>query len=122
MGHLAPVGANTAYLHNDLIGTLRRTSTPSGTPGSDVDVLTAFGERIDGTNQRYGYADAWGYQSHDDLPFLHVGARYYDPATGRFLQRDPIGIAGGLNVYGYVANAPTVLVEAHGEVSPLFPF
>ena len=36
-----------------------------------------------------------------DLEFVHVGARWYDPSTGRFLQRDPIGIDGGLNVYNY---------------------
>jgi RHS repeat-associated protein len=29
-------------------------------------------------------------------------ARYYDPAVGRFAQEDPIGYAGGSNVYGYV--------------------
>ena len=27
--------------------------------------------------------------------------RYYDPATGQFTQQDPIGIAGGLNLYGF---------------------
>ncbi len=27
--------------------------------------------------------------------------RYYDPQTGRFTQEDPIGLAGGLNVYGF---------------------
>jgi len=45
---------------------------------------------------------------------MHVGARYYDPSTGRFLQRDPIGIAGGLNVYAYVGNRPTVRIDPLG--------
>jgi RHS repeat-associated protein len=27
--------------------------------------------------------------------------RYYDPSTGKFTQRDPAGLAGGLNLYGY---------------------
>jgi RHS repeat-associated protein len=27
--------------------------------------------------------------------------RYYDPATGQFTQQDPIGIAGGMNLYGF---------------------
>src|SRR5690606_22256030 len=27
--------------------------------------------------------------------------RYYDAATGQFTQPDPIGLAGGLNLYGY---------------------
>ncbi|MDE2207812.1 MAG: RHS repeat-associated core domain-containing protein, partial [Armatimonadetes bacterium] len=33
-----------------------------------------------------------------------LGYRYYDPAEGRYVNRDPIGIAGGVNVYGVVAN------------------
>jgi RHS repeat-associated protein len=33
-------------------------------------------------------------------------ARYYDPQLGRFLSEDPIGIAGGLNLYAYAGNDP----------------
>jgi len=32
--------------------------------------------------------------------------RYYDPATGRFTQEDPIGLAGGLNLYGFANGDP----------------
>jgi hypothetical protein len=34
------------------------------------------------------------------------GHRYYDPATGTWLTRDPIGQNGGINVYGYVGGDP----------------
>jgi len=44
----------------------------------------------------------------------HVGARYYDPSSGRFLQRDPIGIEGGANVYAYVRNGPALRVDPPG--------
>ncbi len=33
--------------------------------------------------------------------------RYYDPRDGRFIQKDPIGLQGGLNVYAYARNPIT---------------
>jgi RHS repeat-associated protein len=93
------------------------------TTASGSDVFTAFGERQAGSSDRFGYVGAFGYQSHSipespnpdtAFPFLHVGARYYDPASGRFLQRDPIGIRGGTNVYLYVSGAPTADVDPLG--------
>jgi hypothetical protein len=40
--------------------------------------------------------------------------RYYDPATGRWPSRDPIGEEGGINLYGFVGNSPTDLVDYSG--------
>lgn len=39
--------------------------------------------------------------------------RYYSPELGRYLQSDPIGLAGGLNVYAYPAN-PLARVDLLG--------
>jgi RHS repeat-associated protein len=33
-------------------------------------------------------------------------ARWYDPAVGRFISEDPIGLAGGINPYVFVGNNP----------------
>ncbi|MDN7562372.1 RHS repeat-associated core domain-containing protein [Burkholderia orbicola] len=30
--------------------------------------------------------------------------RYYDPSSGRFVSKDPLGLAGGINAYQYVPN------------------
>jgi RHS repeat-associated protein len=129
-----------SYLHGNLIGTTERVTDAGGLLNGIAHqaVYTAFGELVSssGDGGRYGFAGAWGYasgtwdneggacdsgnssQSCDPLAalgWLHVGARYYDPASGRFVQRDPIGIAGGMNTYVYVDNEPLDLVDPSGE-------
>jgi len=42
------------------------------------------------------------------------GYRWYDPKTGRWTQRDPIGVAGAPNVYMYVFNDPMNYVDPEG--------
>ena len=97
---------------------------------------SAFGEVLDASGQpggsapagfpRYQYAGGFGYES--DLLVLgganpnltpitlqHLGWRWYDPATGRFVQRDPIGLTGGVNTFEYVFGRPTALVDPTGE-------
>jgi uncharacterized protein RhaS with RHS repeats len=39
-----------------------------------------------------------------DSGFNYYGYRFYDPGSGRWLNRDPIGERGGLNLYGMVGN------------------
>ena len=105
------------YLHSDMIGTLRMTTIGSGPNVGDPGlprVFTAFGEKITGPQDRNGYAGAWGYQAHTEFAFQHVGHWYYDPGSGRFLQRDPIGIRGGRNVYEYALSRPTVFLDSSG--------
>jgi RHS repeat-associated protein len=40
--------------------------------------------------------------------------RYYDPQMGRFTQEDPIGLEGGLNLYGYAAGDPVNYSDPFG--------
>ncbi len=41
-------------------------------------------------------------------------ARYYNPQFGRFTSEDPIGFAGGINVYSFVSNSPTNWIDPLG--------
>lgn len=46
--------------------------------------------------------------------------RYYDPAQGRYLTPDPLGLRAGINSYSYVANNPLKYVDPTGLI--LFAF
>jgi RHS repeat-associated protein len=45
---------------------------------------------------------------------LYRRNRYYDPATGRFTQEDPIGLAGGINLYGFANGDPLSYSDPFG--------
>ncbi|MDO8629916.1 MAG: hypothetical protein Q7R41_05435, partial [Phycisphaerales bacterium] len=68
-------GTATDYVMGDHLGTARGLIMPNGT-GVEPVVYSAFGERISGTNLRFGYVGSFGYQSHGEFGFLHVGHRY----------------------------------------------
>ena len=40
--------------------------------------------------------------------------RDYDPSTGRYVQSDPIGLAGGINSFAYVYSSPMVYTDSSG--------
>ena len=75
----------------------------SGAVAQELD-YDEFGRLTRDTNpgfQPFGFA---GGLYDRDTRLVELGARDYDPETGRFTTRDPIGFAGGdPNLYGYVA-------------------
>ena len=52
---------------------------------------------------------------------VYMRNRYYDPATGQFTQPDPIGLAGGLNSYGFAAGDPVSYSDPFGLNPCAFP-
>jgi RHS repeat-associated protein len=46
-----------------------------------------------------------------------MGYRWYSPVLGRWVSRDPIGLKGGLNLYGAYSNNPISHLDVFGELS-----
>jgi RHS repeat-associated protein len=55
-----------------------------------------------------------GKERDEENGFTYHGARYYAPWLGRWTKADPIGIAGGTNLYGYGRDNPILLVDPNG--------
>tara|TARA_R110002051_G_scaffold68434_6_gene123485 strand:+ start:67334 stop:71611 length:4278 start_codon:yes stop_codon:yes gene_type:complete len=60
---------------------------------------------------RYGYT---GQVWLEETGLYHYKNRAYNPRLGRFMQTDPIGQAGGMNIYAYVGGDPVNLVDPMG--------
>ena len=84
---------------------------------------------------RYEY-DAWGLPVFEQKSFpapsryrwqcreyevetglYNFRARWYDPNSGRFISKDPIGLAGGLNLYAFCGNDPVNYRDPYGDLA-----
>jgi len=76
------------------------------------DVFGAIESDTNPGFQPFGFA---GGLYDRDTGLVRFGARDYDPHTGRFVSKDPIGFAGGdANLYAYAINDPVNLIDPMG--------
>ncbi|WP_409846789.1 RHS repeat domain-containing protein [Roseateles asaccharophilus] len=61
---------------------------------------------------------AYTGREQDSGNLYYYRARFYDPQLKRFLSEDPIGLAGGGNVYVYVEGDPLSFTDPTGEFIP----
>jgi RHS repeat-associated protein len=63
----------------------------------------------------FKYAGEHGYVTDAETGLVLCGSRYYIPGVGRFLNQDPIGQQGGINLYEYCGDNPLNLVDPGGH-------
>jgi len=99
------------YFHADGLGSIVKVTDTNGSV-----VLTrqydAWGNLETGAADP-GYAYT-GREWDPETGLYYYRARYYDPKIGRFISEDPIGFLGGVNLYAYVDNRPTEMIDPLG--------
>ncbi|OPX99190.1 MAG: putative deoxyribonuclease RhsC [Syntrophorhabdus sp. PtaB.Bin006] len=93
------------YYHTDHLGTPQVLTNSSGAVVWKA-VYGAFGN-VNITVATVENNLRFPGQYYDTETGLHYNwNRYYDPKTGRYITADPIGLEGGVNLFGYVGNDP----------------
>jgi RHS repeat-associated protein len=110
-----PAPANLVYLHTDQIGLPQKITDATQAVVWDR-VQDPFGRQVSLTNS--GGIDTVlrfpGQQADPDTGFAYNYFRDYDPTLGRYIQADPIGLAGGINRYAYVGGNPVGYTDLYG--------
>jgi RHS repeat-associated protein len=106
------------YYYTDPQGTVLAKADASGTIIATYD-YAPYGQAVASMS---GAPDGPGYTGHVNDPetgLVYMQARYYDPAVGRFLSVDPVGVSPGdgfgFNRYAYVNNNPITNIDPTGR-------
>ena len=107
------------YIHADHLGTPRAVSDGAGHVvwrwESEPFGNTVPDEDPDGDGDSFRLNLRFPGQYFDGESGLYYNYfRYYDPATGRYITSDPVGLSGGLNTYGYVGGNPIRFADPLG--------
>ena len=105
-------GGTVTYLHPDHLGTPRFATNTATT------ITWRWDDQSFGASQPMGYPTInlrYPGQYYDQESGLHQNYfRDYDPATGRYVESDPIGLGGGVNTYAYVGGNPLSYYDPYG--------
>ena len=101
-----------AYNH---VGTLLAIADESGSI-VHIEETDSFGRRLSHHKlTSVAMLSFGGGQLDEDTGLVHFLFRDYDPATGFFIQQDPLGLRGGdVDVYGYCLDDPVNMVDPLG--------
>jgi len=104
------------WVHVDHLGTPQMLTDDTGAVVWDAD-YRPFGAAAVTVDE--SFTDAYNLrfpgQYYDAETGLHYNwFRDYDAALGRYLESDPIGLAGGWNTYAYVGGNPVIRVDPEG--------
>jgi RHS repeat-associated protein len=107
------VGAWTFYQYDLQGNAVQRTNAGGAiTAGAAYDAY-GYMSLSGPDDQPFAYNARWGYYRDVDLGTYFCQNRYYDP-LGRWMTRDPIGFAGGMNLYAYCGGNPVGRIDPGG--------
>jgi RHS repeat-associated protein len=112
---VTPSGQTYTYHYNGIGSTVAMTDSTKAIVNKYF--YTAFGEvtnQDETVVQPFKYVGQAGVMQEPN-GFYYMRARYYDPAIGRFISEDPIGLDGGVNLYAYANNNPPNLTDPDGH-------
>ena len=106
-------GVNTYYYHNDHLATPQKMTDSSGTVVWAAD-YKPFGEATVTVSTITNNLRFPGQYYDAETGTLYNYFRDYNPVTGKYIESDPIGLRGGINLYVYVGNNPLSFVDPYG--------
>ena len=103
----------TSYYNSDVLNSVTSLSNSAGSL-ANAYTYDSFGRLTASTGTVTNLLRYSGRELDAESGVYYYRARFYDPATGRFISEDPVGFAGGLNLYEYASNDPVDLSDPFG--------